>query len=123
MKCPHCLVDFHEQWSTDKLGDDASGTNWTVSSTFCPACRRIIIFILNQYRAGNGNKLNMMVYPRGISRTPLAASVTLNDSPKASAALSRRCLQNILRDVAKVKKSDLSKEIDEVLLQNNSPLI
>jgi hypothetical protein len=39
----------------------------------------------------------------------------LGDSPKASAALSRRCLQNVLREAAKVKPSDLSTEIQEVL--------
>jgi hypothetical protein len=75
-----------------------------------------------------------MVYPRGISRSPLPADVpdpyaqeykeaclVLTDSPKASAALSRRCLQNILRTVAKVKTSDLSMEIDEILKSNRLP--
>ena len=37
------------------------------------------------------------------------------DSPKASAALGRRCLQHLLREKAGVKPNDLSKEIDEVL--------
>lgn len=36
-------------------------------------------------------------------------------SPKASAALSRRCLQHVLRDGAKTKKKDLADQIDEVL--------
>ena len=45
----------------------------------------------------------------------------LFDSPKASAALSRRTLQLLLRDVAAVKPSDLSKEIDEVLASNALP--
>jgi hypothetical protein len=45
----------------------------------------------------------------------LEASIVFQDSPKASAALSRRCLQNVLRDVAKVKPMDLSREIDQVL--------
>lgn len=39
----------------------------------------------------------------------------LHVSPKASAALSRRCLQNVLRDAAKVKHSHLAVEIQEVL--------
>jgi len=38
-----------------------------------------------------------------------------------SAALSRRCLQNILRDVAEVKPNDLSKEIDEILARKELP--
>jgi hypothetical protein len=49
------------------------------------------------------------------------ASLVLGDSPKASAALSRRCLQTILREYAKVKPQDLSKEIDEVLASKQLP--
>jgi hypothetical protein len=45
----------------------------------------------------------------------------LADSPKASAALSRRCVQAILREHAKVKPQDLSKEIDEVLASKQLP--
>ncbi|MBC8484969.1 MAG: DUF4145 domain-containing protein [Bacteroidetes bacterium] len=37
------------------------------------------------------------------------------DSPKASAALSRRCLQNIIREELKIKKNNLSDEIQEVI--------
>jgi hypothetical protein len=75
-----------------------------------------------------------MVYPKGISRAPLASDVpdrfagdyseaclVLPDSTKASAALSRRCLQVLLREVAKVKSADLSKEIDDVLASKSLP--
>ncbi|MGD0115877.1 MAG: DUF4145 domain-containing protein [Dehalococcoidia bacterium] len=47
--------------------------------------------------------------------------MVLADSPKASAALGRRCLQMVLRDKAGVKPSDLSKEIDEVISSNALP--
>src|SRR4030088_3523806 len=47
--------------------------------------------------------------------------MVLADSPKASAALSRRCLQTILREHARVKPQDLSKEIDEVLASKQLP--
>lgn len=49
------------------------------------------------------------------------ACLVLSDSPKASAALSRRCLQNILRDVAKVKPATLNDEIDEILKRGDLP--
>lgn len=49
-----------------------------------------------------------------------AASV-LADSPKASAALSRRCLQHVLREKAGVKPQDLAKEIDEVIASGKLP--
>src|SRR5882762_1264674 len=68
------------------------------------------------------------IYPKAIARSPLPievpepfagdyleACLVLTDSAKASAALSRRCLQRILREVAGSKPQDLSREIDEVL--------
>ena len=77
----------------------------------------------------NGKWQKMMVYPRGTNRPPVPVEVpeeftedyreaclVLADSPKASAALSRRCLQHILREKARVKNSgDLAKAIQEVL--------
>ena len=39
----------------------------------------------------------------------------LPDSPKASAALSRRCLQHLLREHAKVKHGNLADEIQQVI--------
>ena len=75
-----------------------------------------------------------LCYPKGISRTPLGpeipehlandyaeACLTLPDSPKASAALSRRCLQTILREKAGVKRSDLVNEIQQVLDSGKLP--
>ncbi len=69
-----------------------------------------------------------MIEPKGIARSPVPAvvpndlaedykeaCVVLPDSPKASAALSRRCLQSLLRVRAKVKPGDLSSEIQQVL--------
>ncbi len=69
-----------------------------------------------------------MIYPKGTSRPPVPTAVTaefandyteaclvLADSPKASAALSRRCLQHILREKASVKHDSLYKEIQEVI--------
>ena len=77
---------------------------------------------------------NTIVHPRAPSRTPLPddvpesfagdyreACLVLADSPKASAALSRRCLQNLLRDKGGVKPSDLSKEIDKVIASGALP--
>lgn len=49
------------------------------------------------------------------------ACLILTLSPKASAALSRRCLQNILREKAGVKKGDLANEIQQVIDSNKLP--
>jgi hypothetical protein len=47
--------------------------------------------------------------------------LVLADSPKASAALSRRCLQQLLREYAKVKPQDLYNEIQELLDRGTLP--
>lgn len=75
-----------------------------------------------------------LVWPRVPSRSPIPTEVpemfaedyreaclVLADSPKASAALSRRCLQLILREKAKVKHGDLHNEIKEVIGRNDLP--
>jgi hypothetical protein len=49
------------------------------------------------------------------------ACLVIDDSPKASAALSRRWLQHLLRDFAKVKKGDLVDEIQEVINSKQIP--
>ena len=43
------------------------------------------------------------------------AYAVLNDSPKASAALSRRLLQRLLEEKGNIKKGDLSKKIERVI--------
>ena len=76
----------------------------------------------------------MMVWPKGASRTPVPVEVpseivedykelrlVLSDSPKASGALSRRCLQNLLRRAAGIKAGDLSSEIQQVLDSGRLP--
>jgi len=49
------------------------------------------------------------------------ASAVLSDSPKASAALSRRCLQHLIREKAGIKRQDLAKEIDELITSKTLP--
>ena len=136
MKCPNCLVAFHDEFQSLNLNPgDALSDSWQVEWCNCPACNNRIIFICYQIGVGpTANYSRVLVCPKGIARSPIPSEVperyasdfkeaclTLSDSPKASAALSRRCLQNILRDEAKVKKADLSKEIDEVLSSKQLP--
>src|SRR5262249_18989302 len=53
--------------------------------------------------------------PPAISKDYREACLVLTDSPNASAALSRRCLQHVLKDAGKTKKRDLADQIDEVM--------
>ncbi len=59
--------------------------------------------------------------PGSVSQDYLEAVAVLQDSPKASAALSRRCLQHLLREHAGVKKNDLADEIQQVLEAKTLP--
>ena len=129
-KCPHCLVAFHGSWHETDLGTDADG-RWTLHHTECPTCERLVM-VLNEFSVGKGKPSRLrretIVRPRISAREPLSpdvpdtikkdyleACLVLNDSPKASAALSRRCLQHLLREKAGIKRGNLADEIQQVL--------
>lgn len=133
MKCPHCLDSFYPDWEHNVLTDDEYGY-WHVQYCTCPSCRKIIVNLVTAtQRHGTTStitsmKASHMVWPKATARAPVRqevpsdfssdyaeACLVLVDSPKASAALSRRCLQNILREKAKVKRGNLSEEIDQVM--------
>ncbi|MBI5961978.1 MAG: DUF4145 domain-containing protein [Chloroflexi bacterium] len=59
--------------------------------------------------------------PPHIAEDYQEACLVLIISPKASAALSRRCLQNLLHDAAKVKPSNLFTEIQDVINSGQLP--
>jgi len=133
MKCPHCLVSFHQQFNNVVLRQDEDYA-WSAIHTLCPACKKLIIFLVKNYPGSGSPAGTFMVYPKGVSRAPLPkdvpdqyaqdykeACLVLADSPKASTALSRRCLQALLRTIPKVKPSDLSNEIDEILNSKQLP--
>ncbi len=135
MKCPHCLESFYATltdtpivWSGSWTPDATPGY-WVCRATRCPACGRNTI-LLRLMHKDNPNLLvkETMVWPRGVARAPIPKEVpekfaagyreacdVFAGSANASAALSRRYLQLLLREVAGVKASDLSKEIDAVL--------
>jgi Domain of unknown function (DUF4145) len=143
MKCPHCLIAFHDKWTAFPIQTDVDGS-WMLSHTTCPDCKRLIIRLVNgagvaDPRTGALISLlvahkELQVYPRGSGRSPCPneipnqisedykeACLVLPDSPKASAALSRRCLQNVLRESANVKHGDLYDEIQQVLDSGKLP--
>lgn len=134
MKCPHCLVDYHDEPSQIGIGSDIDG-QWDVLSRKCPSCQKNIYFLRNYLAKRNPNgsigreyKSELLIRPKIANRPPVPTEVpkefaedyseaclVIADSPKASAALSRRCLQHILREKLEIKKKDLFQEIQEVI--------
>ena len=146
MKCPHCLIDFHEgqTWWSVTLGADRTGF-WLLTRTHCPSCNQFVFNLESglltppQSQGTQNSRLTatlrtFQVWPKGVARTPIPVEVpseiagdykeaclVLADSPKASAALSRRCLQNILRSAGGANPTELADEIDQVIATRTLP--
>ncbi len=142
MQCPQCREHFHDELIRAYLFDkknnylqDSKGL-WAVRSQICPNCKNVIVLLewgklAQDAREPEGE---IVVYPEEMSRFPppaevpsplredyLEACLTLTLSPKASAALSRRSLQTLLRGYAKVRPSNLEDEIQQVLDSGGLP--
>lgn len=140
MKCPYCQVNIHPNVSTQYVGED-EGLQWATVTQNCPACKRLIVelasgkftnvvgtwYLQNQAERYFA-KPKAAVYAPPAAAVPatyaddyIEAAAIIGDSPKASAALSRRCLQAILHDIAGIKKANLAQEIDAVLASHTLP--
>jgi hypothetical protein len=136
MKCPHCSIHFHDNWDQHYFGrgngghltEDVEGTKayWMYRSAYCPACRE---WTIQMALAKDQKPLTdwRQIHPVGANRGPVPTDVpsqiaqdyieacnVLPISAKASAALARRCLQNMLHAGGYAEK-DLAKEIDLLL--------
>jgi hypothetical protein len=99
---------------------------WRAFLMTCPACKEHLVSL--GFRAHEGSLLSSrLVHPPSSSRGPVSgdvpaaiatdyneAAVVLPYSPKASAALSRRCAQAVLRDAGYIQRN-LADQIDAVL--------
>lgn len=122
IKCPHCRNSIFAEPRPHEIEEDNSNF-WMIASRVCPSCHKAILELF-----ALGTNEAIQIYPKGSSRpapplgvpTAIAqdfneAALVLPDSPKAAAALARRCLQHLLREVAGVKGKDLCEEIQLVL--------
>jgi hypothetical protein len=73
------------------------------------------------YPAPSSREIDSTDVPENYRDDFAEAASVLDLSPKASAAISRRLLQHLLREQFKVKSADLSREIDEFLKDNHVP--
>lgn len=147
MICPHCKIAFHEDWVLVANGavtfDETKATG--IKYTICPECNEPTIEVVYGPVEDEDFELNdddqpifneaKIVYPTsneiGLSEDIpdkykedfIEALVLVNQSPKASAALSRRLLQSLLTEVGKVKDGSLSKQIEEFCSLKDIPSI
>ena len=147
MRCPHCLVTIFAQPWDDYLGFDRE-FNWWIKIFRCPSCSRYVLQLVKQ-PTGPGVLMQQphtqvpvpldadssLIHPKATSRQPVPAEVpeeftadykeaclVLANSPKASAALSRRCLQHILQEKSGAKtQNNLAKTIGEVIDDPKTP--
>lgn len=141
--CPHSRVSVRFELVELKRGGGSfgqhdrvcystqSGHRLYVDAAGCPACGRVILTALASGRPGAGDEtLDVQLWPDAMARpvppeVEVEASSLASDfreavsvfsrSKKASAALSRRCLQFVLLNKGGVTERDLAKQIDQVL--------
>ena len=144
MICPHCSTAVKYNW--DQSGAFAKDENniigYELVFTTCPNCNEPVIYLekgkLAQNSGGYGyyvaEEINQeLIYPnkqdfKNSSDIPdlyledyEEAIKVLSASPKASAALSRRLLQNILREEYEIKERTLVKEIEKFIELSGVP--
>lgn len=133
MLCPHCSVASHvdTRRRARYIGVDGD-LHLAVSDHVCPECARLF-FLLHDVKLGAGNaivlirstevmwpkKTNARLAPPDVDETAAAdfneAAAVLSISPKASAALGRRCLQYVLRSKGEFTQKDLAVQIDAAI--------
>lgn len=134
-KCPHCSIHVRFESTNFTSGAVQIRTKknifFNVIAAGCPECGQPIL--TGQWLSNSSNGLKTITFPlwpdSGAHPVPeeveteapsLAAdfreaAAVLPKSKKASAALSRRCLQFILREKGGTKSRDLAPQIDEVI--------
>jgi hypothetical protein len=139
------MVEYHDNAENFLITSDVDGI-WVIAKRICPSCRKANLTLQNgaqpTYTQTNPPRFNALhqvnsetlVKPKGSNRPPCPPEVpkkfagdysegcvVLPDSPKASAALGRRCLQNLLREIAGVKPGNLADEIQQVINSGKLP--
>ena len=133
MQCPAGRVAVHlRMWhSVDGTLED-SNVQWVVAGEACPNCSVFVVALRFGglrpeiiYPHWPSTKQELIRahedVPREFAEDYEEAALILKLSPKASAALSRRCLQHILREKAGVRERNLKTEIEKAIDANILP--
>lgn len=137
MICPHCSTAAKYEWRTTQAMkvDEEESMGTEIAYSTCPNCEEIVIYLqrgeLDYDDIGKSYIENVewqkMIYPKKENFTnsedipklyleDYEESVkVLSASPKASAALSRRLFQNILREEYNIKENTLVQEIQKFI--------
>lgn len=139
MRCPWCTVAIHPRWGVlrpnetryhggaEELDNDTIW-RWLGRYATCPSCGKYFIYVRFGDGPVNDDDPQELLWPKHAAVKAFSAEVpsdivaefneahyVLADSPKASAALSRRLLQHILTEKASASQRDLAKQIEAVL--------
>lgn len=137
MQCMHCFVAINVEVKDYNLSNDADG-RWSISEYQCPSCGRSnLTLIKSRFDVGSGLYFpsgETVVRPQVGIRPPApdevpsdlrelyneASSIAIL-SPRASGALIRRALQQVIRQQGKIERKTLMQEIDDLIGEGSLP--
>jgi hypothetical protein len=140
MKCPHCLEEFEDDRQEVDRWENIDGY-WRTVRKFCPNCKKNIYHLRHHllydddnnlynetekdfYKQMNSKNISPQLFkevPQPFMEDYKEAYLTFPISPKASAALSRRCLQRLLRAKTEIRNGLFADEIRQVIDTNILP--
>ena len=134
-ECPHChvVVQFpRTNYIQDIHAFNEASEEMRITAVCCPNCRRLVVTVEpGTFTREEGGYLiepnsEHVVWPlqyvrpiptevpEHIALDYREAAAVLNLSPKASSAVSRRCLQDVLRDAGRASQHNLVDQIEYV---------
>ena len=134
MKCPHCQVNIHADWKHAEIKTDETPQRIILKFMACPSCKNIILeFLIKSPDPLEGRSPCRYVAAPRFPNLPSAdnevpeslredyreACAVLSINAKASAALSRRILQTVLKEQG-YSSDNLATQIENVLKEQNS---
>ena len=132
MKCPHCKHAVDNEYD-DFISIPDENLSILLGYKECQNCLSVILFSTYKDPTNDSTTLNLIGPTVDLSKVPSEvpnlyaadyeeAVAVIGTSPKASAALSRRCLQNILENHFGVNRGTLEKQIEKTIENENLPI-
>jgi hypothetical protein len=129
-QCPKCKTHFapRDEEPTVIIAHDGNGSEREIelNGHICPECGQYIIYAsvpewMRVYPPLQGWLDFSSYVPPALFRDFDEARKVIDISPKASAMLSRRCLQRLIREAIGIEDKTLDREIDTVLVSKSLP--